>query len=253
MKKLIIALAMLLAIANSYALVGFGGHFGYDLLDIGGVERKFELSVADHGYEYSIKRDAIKNPMCAGVQLYLDMPILPIGFEAGFSAAWAEYAWTADSDLTPIGSAPAVAIEIPGVDKDANGKYSEKTYYGRMSTDVTAKYYFLGLPPVVNIVNFYVGGGAGLYFITPLVSEEVFIQELSKNAPVAGSAKVDVVELVKKNTVFGGHIVAGAKIKPPVIPLSINLDYKYNFTPENDYKDKTNKFSTIKASLNFYI
>jgi len=250
MKKLIIALAMLLAIANSYALVGFGGHFGYDLLDISAEESSFKIPVGSAEYSYSVKRDAITNPMCAGVQLYLDMPIIPIGFEAGFSGAWAKYKWSAPDKMTLGGN--SISIAIPGYNA-VGGNYSEEFNYVRMTADVTAKYYFLGLPPVVKIVDFYVGGGMGMYFITPLVSENVFVNELKKLPSGSTSGSVDVEELVKKNTVFGGHIVAGAKIKPPVIPLSINIDYKYNFTPENDYKDKTNKFSTVKASLNFYI
>lgn len=251
MKKLIIALAMLLAIANSYALVGFGGHFGYDLMDISAEESSFKIPVGSNEYSYSVTRDAITNPMCAGVQVYLDMPILPIGFEAGFSGAWAKYKWSAPDKMT-FGSS-SINITIPGGYTPTNGSYSEEFDYVRLTGDVTAKYYFLGLPPVVKIVDFYVGGGVGIYAISPLVSEKLFVEEL-KNLPAGStSGDVDVEELVKKNTTFGGHIVAGAKIKPPVIPLSINVDYKYNFTPENDYKDKTNKFSTIKASLNFYI
>lgn len=252
MKKLFMALALLVTMAGSNAMgFGIGGHFGYDLIDIGELNSEFKIPVGSNQYSYSVTRDGIKNPMCAGVQLYLDLPILPIGIEAGFSGAWAKYKWSAPDKLK-FGN-ETIAISIPGYTA-ADSMYSEEFSYGRATIDVTAKYYFLGLPPVVNIVNFYVGGGVGMYFITPLVSENVFIEELKKNVPTVGEpAKVDVEKLVKSNTVFGGHFVVGAQIKPPVIPLSINIDYKYNITPENDYKDETNKFSTIKASLNFYI
>ena len=96
-----------------------------------------------------------------------------------------------------------------------------------------------------------------MYFVTPLVSEELFKQELLNDidytAPPASTEELDIKELVLENTSFGGHAVVGVKIKLPVVPISLNIDYKHHFIPQNDYKDEGNVFGAIKASLNLYI
>lgn len=254
MKKIVALFAVLLLSISSYAFVGVGLHGGVDLLTIDDLNMPaFSLNVGDVEYNYSVSREGFSNPVAFGGQVYLDLPIIPIGFEGDFDMAYAKYKWTADDHITGLNGIGDIPIEIPGY-KSTNGKFSEEFTYMRMSAEVTAKYYVFSLPPVVNIMSFYIGGGVGLHFISPLVSDKVFVNELKKQtAPSAGeSISIDLEELVKKNTVFGGHFVAGIKVKPPVIPIAINVDYKYTMTGENDYKDKTNKFSTIKAGLSLY-
>jgi hypothetical protein len=51
---------------------------------------------------------------------------------------------------------------------------------------------------------------------------------------------------------MGYHIVTGARIKFPVLPIAFNVDYKWTWTGENDYGDDTNNFGMIKGSASIY-
>lgn len=242
----------IVAVTSGYSFVGFGVHGGVDLITIDKIEAEaFNVNIGVGEYSYSLTREEISNPIVFGAQFYLDMPVLPIGFEADVTYAYAKYKWVGDDELTGNG-VPNINIGLLGYETE-DGEYSEEFTYSRLSVDVTAKYYFLNLPPVINTASFYIGGGAGAHFITPLVSEDFFKKEF-ENADTSGdNIELDVDDLVKSEVVFGGHIVAGVKIKPPAIPLAFNIDYKHTFTPENDYKDETNNFGTVKVSASFYM
>ncbi|MBU4485423.1 MAG: hypothetical protein KKD38_00715 [Candidatus Delongbacteria bacterium] len=247
MKKIIIT-AVFAIVYQSYALFGIGGHVGLDDTSVPSQEINV-LSINSINYDYTLTRDEIKNPLALGAQLYFDLPIIPIGFEVGFEGAWASYKWTGSDNIGGI------SFNLPEPYKSENGMYDEKFDFTKMCVDVTGKWYIFSLPPVVKTLKFYVGGGAGFYFITPIVTDKMIIAELEKKytGSVDTPVTFDVDKYIEKITVFGYHFVAGIQLKLPVMPVSLNVDYKYVVTPENDYKDETNKFGVIKGSLNFYI
>jgi hypothetical protein len=251
MKKIVTA-SIFVIIYQAYAIFGIGLHLGVDNTSVDKQTVNL-LSINDLNYSFNMERTAFNNPLAFGAQMYLDIPILPIGFELGFEGAWASYKWTADSRLTgPDGD---INLEIPGY--SATGTvYDEQFEFAKIGVDLTGKWYIFSLPPVVRTFKFYVGGGAGFYFITPIVTDKMIIAELEKKyegaIPAATTVSFDVDEYIEKVTVFGTHFVAGMQLKIPVMPVSFNVDYKYVMTPENDYKDETNNFSVIKGSLNLY-
>lgn len=244
MKKLIKVVSFLVVLfctQNALALVGFGVHGGLEMFE----EKKFDESFQIGGYNYSLEREAISQPIHAGAQFQIDLPIIPIGIELDGGLSWAEYKWKAPTTIN------GNSFDIPGVDSK-DGFYSETFHYLHANADVTVKYYFISFPPVVNTISLYVGGGAGYHYVTPIVSKDLFIEEL-KDIDVSNGAKIDVDDLVYNNSSFGGHFVVGAKIKPPVIPFSFNIDYRHNFIPENDYGDETSSLGQIKVGMNFYL
>lgn len=249
MKKLVVVLLLVTVIVQLFGIFGFGANIGTDLLNIPEFNEGFDFEMSGMEVGYSVKRGAISNPVSVGVQAYFDLPIIPIGFEIGANAAAQEYSWSAPNYLTSaFGNIP---LEL-GIDAE-DGEYNKSFIFGRLSADASAKYYFFKLP----MVKLYVGGGAGLHFITPLVSQELFIQNLenevlSSTDPTSSNPEIDIKELVLENTAFGGHFITGLRFKPWIFPLSVNLDYKHTFTPINDYEDATNIFGNIRASLNLY-
>ena len=254
MKKLMIA-ALLTVIYQAYALFGVGLHLGVDNTSVDKqVLSNENLSINGFNYEFSMEREAFSNPFAFGAQLYLDVPIIPIGFELGFESAWAEYRWIASSQLIDPNGDP-INIEIPGY-TSTNNEYDEKFSFTKVGVDLTGKWYIFSLPPVIRTFKFYVGGGAGFYFITPIVTDKMIIAELEKRydgaIPTASPVSVDIKEYIEDVTVFGTHFVAGMQLKIPVMPVSFNVDYKYVMTAENDYGDDTNNFGVIKGSLNLY-
>ena len=250
MKRFLLVI-MMIATIKAFGIFGFGIHAGVDNTSVDRYSKSFSFDIAGNEYSYSITRDEISNPFVFGGQVYLDIPLVPIGFEADFEASWAEYKWTAPAVLTDEVGATDIPLSFVGYDAGAAG-YSEDFSFGRFSTDFTAKWYVFGFPPVVKIFSFYVGAGAGFHFITPLVSEKLIIAELTKNTTIPTSTEVDIEELVKSNVSMGYHIVTGARIKFPVLPIAFNVDYKYTWTEENDYGDPTNNFGMFKGSVSIY-
>ncbi len=258
MKKIIIA-SVFAMIWQAYAIFGVGGHIGVDNTSVDSETiTAFSVNMAGVDYTYGLSREEIKNPLALGAQLYLDIPVVPIGFELGFEGAWATYSWKGDNVLTAPAGYTDFPLQFVGYDYPAEA-YDEEFDFAKIGVDITAKWYIFSLPPVVKTVKFYVGGGTGFYFITPVVSPELIKSELEKKyADYPGMTPgteiaFDVDEYIEKVTVMGFHFVTGAQIKFPMIPLSFNVDYKYVSTPENDYGDETNKFSVIKGSINFYL
>jgi len=250
MKKIIIT-ALFAVIYQAYALFGFGAHIGYDDTNISS-QKISVLSINDNEYSYTMTRTEFdKNPLELGAQLYFDLPVLPVGFEFGFEGAWAKYKWTGSAD---IGDASFV---LPHGYEAEDGMYSEEFDFSKIGVDATAKWYMLSFPPVVKTFKFYAGGGGGVYFITPIISDKMIIKELEKQyssvIPAGSEIEFDVDDYIKKVTVFGYHIVGGIQMKLPAVPISFNVDYKYVMTPENDYGDPTNNFGVIKGSINFYM
>ncbi len=253
MKKIIFILIFLLLSLEASAMVGIGLHGGLDLISIGKVNKEFRVKIDGERYKYSVKRGAIEEPKGFGLQFYFDIPaFIDLGIEADVHASYEKYSWVAPNRAENLSGGDDIVVDI-GEKANEDGYYEEEYYFARVGADLTAKYYFLNIPPVVDIASFYVGGGCGMHFVTPIVSEKFFIKEIKKNFNQAsGEVEMDIEELVEKNTVFGMHLVAGVRVKPPVIPLAVNLDYKYLFLPENDYGDDTDRFGQVKLGLSFY-
>ena len=246
--KVFAVLIVLLTTNSAFGLFGIGINGGVELIDMKKLELSKTLSFTDlngDSYSYGVERDAITNPIHVGAQFQFDLPVLPIGIEADFGASWADYKWTAPKTIGDYN------LDF-GTGGDGEN-FSETYTFLHANADITVKYYILNFPPVVNTVSFYVGGGAGYHYITPLVSPELVKEELKDTNISASENNIDVESIVEKGSYFGGHFVVGARIKPPVIPFSFNIDYKHYFLPKNDYGDDTSSFGQIKAGMNFYL
>ena len=256
MKKIVI-IAIMSLIYQAYALFGIGLHVGVDNTRVSAQSMEaFSLDISDISYSYDLKRDAISNPFAFGMQMYLDIPIVPLGFELGFHSVWASYDWEISNKLTGPGG-EEIRLEFPGY-KFPEEEYSEQFTFAKVGVDVTGKWYIFSLPPVIRTFKFYVGGGAGFYWITPLVTPDFIKTELANvnistdPETMESRMSLDIDDKLEKATVFGTHIVTGVQLKIPILPISFNADYKYVMTEENKYGDKTNNFSIIKGSLNLY-
>ena len=245
MKRSIFLFFLVFLYTKSFALIGFGLHGGVDLVEIDAIsDDLFTVNVGGSNYSYSIRREAMDKPIALGGQFVLDLPVIPVGVELGVGAAYQKYLWSADTKINGSDGIEDLVISFPG------GNSREFTYL-RMSGDISLKWYFLSLPPIVDIFSLYAGGGCGLHLITPLVSKNLIIEELKDQDKE--NLKLDMESLTELETVFGGHLLAGFKINPPALPFNFGGDYKYTFTPENSYKDDTNNFGTVKFYFNFYL
>jgi hypothetical protein len=101
--------------------------------------------------------------------------------------------------------------------------------YGVASGDLSITYPFDILP----IVRPYIGAGLS-YFISTQVVNTAFVEKVVDPNNLAAFDKINdaVIEKLKKSeyeTGIGGHIIAGIRIKPPMIPAAIYANGKYYF------------------------
>ena len=134
-----------------------------------------------------------------------------------------------------------------------------KPVFARIVNDLSVLYPFLKLPPVVSLVKLYAGGG-----ITHVLSTEVVDSDFAKDA-VAGKVAADVDTPEEVATLLadkiideglssgvGFHIMAGAKAKPPIIPIAVFANIKYHFlSSQPDAVDGSSMTLEVGGALAF--
>lgn len=213
------------AVAYSHAIFGIGGQWAPALgLEIKGDSSAVVGSGATGIYLSQAKVEGLNG---LGVKLWVDfLPFVDI--EAGSNIQFGFY------DLKVIQGTNVVEVkaplDVPMVD--------EKPGFARIASDLSVLYPFLKLPPVVSIAKIYAGAG-----ITHVLATEVLNAKLAKKAvdkAVAAGRTPDspaevaqeLVNVLKDeglSTGMGFHLVAGAKVKPPIIPIAIFANLKYHF------------------------
>ncbi len=220
MKKYLILLTVMLTFfaKSESSLITIGAHGGMDMVTIESYEKSFELESQEM---VTFKRDEISNPMLIGGKVSLDL--LPvIDLEVGADFAWKEYHWRY---VTPIYS--------------DNGDVS----FARINVNFTVKRTFLSFPPAVKVFSVYGGLGGDLQFITPVLCEDLILEKLK-----TAEAVMDTEELIKRGTKSGFHILAGIKIKPPVMPVGVDVNVKYILSSKGDYEEPES-FSSVYGGL----
>ncbi|MCK4417251.1 MAG: hypothetical protein KAV99_03710 [Candidatus Latescibacteria bacterium] len=224
MRKLMALLALsccFFAMVNpAYALFRLGVHGGKDLYSIEQESRMFSLkdkSVA------SLTREEIAEPILFGGDIYLD--IIPfVDLELGLEAAVTKY------DFTYIVAADTT---------------SEEAAFGRIALYATLKRNIIQFPPVIQVVSVYIGGGTGLYLVSPVICEDLVYDELE-----TGEEELEVSQLIGKAVRAGAHAVVGIKLTPPGAPLALDLKAKYVMLGKGSYKEPE-RFFALSVGLAF--
>lgn len=216
------------AAASSHAIFGIGGQWAPAM----GLEvKESEGTVAGSGANsIAIDQASVSGLNGFGLKIWIDA--LPfIDLEAGTNIQYGLY------DVNIEGPGDAVTplefdLGVPLVDKPA---------FARIMTDVSVLYPFLKLPPVVSLVKLYAGAG-----ITHVMATEVLNAGFAKKAVDKAVAKANgsttgaddpdevatiLVDAIKDEGLtsgFGFHLMAGAKAKPPIIPLAVFANIKYH-------------------------
>jgi hypothetical protein len=112
-----------------------------------------------------------------------------------------------------------------------------KPFYGRLSGDVAVLYPFFKIP----LLKLYAGGGLSYIAATPVLNNS-FAKDALTQAEAEGSFESDnansaaiqevLVDALKDEGLqmgLGFFVQAGAKVKPPIIPIALNANGKYGF------------------------
>lgn len=247
MKKELLAATIAIIVAQpSHALFGIGGSFGRNFTSVSSatdVVGAADLPAYLKSYgganpgTLTVARDGVDGLNQLGLKAWLDLPLLPIEFEAAANVAWGSYKSvlayqdptdpTRDLNITTGFDSP---VPVPGIG-------SGETPYVSTILDASVRYPFLKLPPLSPLKPFkiYVGGGVSWFYASKVVSKD----DVSEIFDITGGADQDAAaaqtalsKQLKDNfyeSTIGGHVLLGAQLKIPVLPLALFADGKWYF------------------------
>ncbi|MFH1009011.1 MAG: hypothetical protein V1800_16175 [Candidatus Latescibacterota bacterium] len=229
MKKqfVLVGLALLLvAPGSALALFGFGVHGGTDIYSVDADSVSFALA---YGAEASLVREEITPPIVFGGHFYVD--VLPvIDLEISADVAVQQY---------------HIVYQRKTLGGILDEEKEEDATFGRIGIYATIRRDLFVFPPVVHTVAFYAGGGMGVHLITPIISEAFLFDNIG-----SPEDQLDVDDLIKEATRVGGHLLAGVRIKPPIIPIALSVEAKMTMMREGDYEEP-NVFPSIYGKVSF--
>lgn len=245
MRKPLLAVAFAIAAAQpSHALFGLGVNFGRNFSSVSSAEE--EIGAADlPSYLKSygganpgtllVGREAIDGLNQIGLKTWLDLPLIPIEFEAAASVAWGSYKSGVfyEDAIDPTRSFEVntgfdAPVPVWGIDD------GETPYFSSI-LDASVRYPVLKLPPLSPLKPFkiYVGGGVSWFYASKVVSKD----DVKDIFDVAGGegmtpeqAEAKLSKQLKDNfyeSTIGGHVLVGTQLKIPVLPLAFFADGKW--------------------------
>jgi hypothetical protein len=246
---------------SAHALVGLGFSYGHNTASVSAASGAlstvpgFFKSVADTlGYttpSVTLDRAKVSGLQQLGAKAWLDLPLVPVEFEAGANVAWGSYKSNLvlrgvnPGDSLPVDVGLNTPVPVPGI-KDG------ETPYVQTALDLSARYVFLKLPPLSPLKPFkmYVGGGMTWFYTSKVISEKD-VKEIFANAPTSVSsnpvqAQAALAKQLSNNfyeSKVGGHLLLGAQLKVPVIPIAFFADGKWYFNAATSDAATNNPFS----------
>ena len=219
---------LFVAPGSALAVFGFGAHGGLDMYSVDADSAVFTLG---YGAEASLVREEIGQPIAFGGHFYVDL--LPVvDLEISVDVAVQKYHITYQRKT------------LLGILDDEK---SEDATFGRIGVYATIRRDLVTFPPITHTVALYAGAGVGLHLITPVMCEAFLVDNIK-----SPEDQLDVEDIIEKATRMGGHVLAGVRIKPPMIPIALGVEAKYTMMSEGDYEEP-NVFPTVygKLSLDF--
>ncbi|MCB9497112.1 MAG: hypothetical protein H6686_09550 [Fibrobacteria bacterium] len=248
MKSPLLATAAVLAAApSSHALFGLGFSYGRNTSSVSSSTETVSAGLPTYLADYAvangitagtlvIDRAALDGLQQLGVKTWLDLPLIPVEFEAGANVAWGSYKSKVLFD-DPTGTH---SLEVKtGLDTPVPvwGIGDGETPYVSTSLDASVRYPFLTLPPLSPLKPFklYAGGGVSWFYASKVVSKNDVVDmfnisggtttdKAAAEAALSSKLKDDFYE-----SSFGGHLLLGAQFKLPVVPLAFYADGKWYF------------------------
>lgn len=227
-----IVLILLLTSISTHAIIGFGVYGGVELSESSADTNSITIDTNALAPKMNVTTTEISNPGTFGVNVYVEIPVLPIDIDLSGGFSWSKY--NATYGVAAFEGAEPINIEVPDV---PSGTYNFLA---------SVKYHFIS-PPVVKP---YLAGGIGSQFVLPIATNEDLytgpageallktIGELAtSDDPDYAKVAEDLYNATKDMDIESRmiyNIGIGSMFKLPLIPLAFNIDYRYNFTGTND-------------------
>lgn len=231
-RKILVALSGLAIAAPSHALVGIAVSGGLNSTSISGSDQKItgaDLPAAFAGTGNSLvaSRGKMSGLTQLGVKAWLELPIIPVEFEASSNIGWGNYRSSLIFNRAG-GASDTIPVDVKSPIAGLGGKDGSTPYISVLN-DLTLRYPFLKLPPLSPIQPLKLWVGAGVtYAVASRVVDKSDLQDVfpagSYSTPAAATATFK--DNILTNT-WGGHLAVGAQFKVPVIPIALFIDGKW--------------------------
>jgi len=251
MKKILFAVAFaILANTQAFAIVGAGAHYVMNTgsLDASkGTVRSIDFDVNGEKITKDISLTQAKANGLQGIGFKAWIDFLPfVDIEGTLNVAATRY--QTFLTIPKIKGDPSDPTSIAIEDTTINLSYSPAAPYnmifgeasplfGVVNGDVSITYPITDLP----IIRPYIGAGISYFASIPIVNASFANKMLNAgltNALTEGNA--DAPEKIKQSLIntlekesytsgIGGHIIAGLRLKAPIIPIAIYANGKYYF------------------------
>jgi len=233
MKKILFAATFaLFASTQAFAIIGIGAHYIMNTGSLGASSGEIK-----DGNGVSIKVDQEKSDGLRGLGFKLWIDFLPfVDVEGTFNIAAARYNTTL---IFPPPIDKTLPLSFP-VEAPYSMLFKDASpIYGIAMGDVSITYPFDILP----IIRPYLGAGFSYFVSTPVVNK-AFVEKVAETVDLTDPTAVDgigdaVIKALKKSDYesgMGGHIIAGVRLKAPIIPIAIYANCKRYFGGNTDSK-----------------
>lgn len=218
---------MAAAAAYSHAIFGIGGQWAPAMgLEVKGSSQ----TISDAGTTaFSINQEAVEGLNGFGAKIWIDaLPFIDIEAASNIQMGYYDLSVSRGGDTVAV----KAELDVPFVEG--------KPVFARIVSDLSVLYPFLKLPPVVSLVKLYAGGGVTHVLSTEVVNAAFAKKAVQSAVTARGAAAADTPEelgTILADAVVdegltsgvGFHLMAGAKVKPPIIPLAAFINFKYHF------------------------
>ena len=223
-------------VSASHAIIGLGVHlapaYGPEVKKATGPIMPAGSANANR---IQLKTGSVSGMSGLGLKLWIDfIPVVDLEFTGNIQYGQYDMAFLTDTSTGGTGQYKTTVVKpglnAPGLD--------DKPAYLRSTGDIAILYPFLKIP----LVKFSAGGGLS-YIVGSPVFNASFTRSALTKAEAAGSFDADnatpaaiqkvLIDAIKDKDNYakgiGFFVQAGAKVKPPIIPLALYLDAKYGF------------------------
>lgn len=227
--------------SNAFAIIGFGGHWAPNFGSKTKANSEVIQSVNVPGFgekSISFERGSATDLQGFGLKLWVDvLPFIDIeatgNIQFGTYDANIKYPTIVDGKIEDAEQSLVPDLDVMGV------KFEAKPFVSQLMGDLTIQYPVADLIPMIKP---YVGAGVTYFYGTPLVEKSMVegvagtvASSIEDNAgtPPTNEAMLDLVtdalsEMEIQQTI-GGHVMAGLKFEPILIPFAVYANGKYYF------------------------
>lgn len=227
--------------SNAFAIFGIGGHWAPNFGSKTEANSEIIQTVNVPGFgekSISFERGSAADLQGFGLKLWIDaLPFVDLeatgNIQFGTYDANIKYPTIVDGQIVDAEQKLVPDLDVMGV------KFEAKPFVSQFMGDLTIQY---PIADVIPMIKPYVGAGVTYFYGTPLVEKSMVegvaatVAESIENNSGTTPTEEEMLDLVTDalggmeiQQTVGGHVMAGLKFEPVLIPFAIYANGKYYF------------------------